>query len=82
MTAYTSDSPKVQALQHGFCWAWLQALGLNKDMSLISDDMSQPIQLDNGSTLPPYTWPSDNSLPDDDAFGYLTHDFSFIVEGL
>ena len=55
MAAYTSDSPKVHTLQCGFCWAWLQALGLKKDMSLISDDMSQPIQLDNGSTLPPYT---------------------------
>ena len=79
MAAYTSDSPKVQALQHGFHWALLQALGLKKDMSLISDEMSQPIQLDNGSTLPPYTWPSDNSFPDD---GYPTHDLSFIVEGL
>ena len=82
MAAYISDSPKVQALQYGFCWAWLQALGLKKDMSLISDDMSQPIELDNGSTLPPYTWPSDNSFPDDDAFGYPTRDLSFIVEGL
>ena len=35
MAAYTSDSPKVFALQHGFCWAWVQALGLKKDMSLI-----------------------------------------------
>ena len=51
-------------------------------MSLIYDDMSQPIQLDNGSTLPPYTWPSDNLFPVDDAFGYPTHDLSFIVEGL
>ena len=82
MAAYTSDSPKVHALQCGFCWAWLQALGLKKDMSLVSDDMSQPIQLDNGSTLPPYTWPSDNLFPDDDAFGYPTRDLSFIVEGL
>ena len=57
-------------------------MGLKKDMSLVSDDMSQPIQLDNGSTLLPYTWPSDNSFPDDDAFGYLTRDLSFIVEGL
>ena len=81
MAAYTSDSPKVQAL-HGFCQAWLKALGLKKDMSLISHDTSQPIQLDNGSTLPPYTWPSDNLFPDDDAFGYLTRDLSFIVEGL
>ena len=82
MAAYTSDSPKVQALQCGFHWAWLQALGLKKDMSLISDDMSQLIELDNGSTLPPYTWLSDNSFPDDDAFGYPTRDLSFIVEGL
>ena len=51
-------------------------------MSLISDNMSQPIQLDNNSTLPPYTWPLDNSFPDDDAFGYPMHDLSFIVEGL
>ena len=28
MAAYTSDSPKVFALQCGFCMAWLQALGL------------------------------------------------------
>ena len=82
MAADTSDPPKVQALQCGFCQAWLQALGLKKDMSLISDNMSQPIQLDNGSTLPPYTWPSDNSFPDDDAFGYPTCDLSFIVKGL
>ena len=82
MAAYTSDSPKVQALQHGFHQAWLQALGLKKYMSLISYDMSQPIQLDNGSTLPAYTWPLDNSFPDDDAFGYPTHDLSFIVQGL
>ena len=52
MAAYTSDSPKVHTLQHSFHQAWLQALGLKKDMSLISVDMSQPIQLDNGSTLP------------------------------
>ena len=82
VAAYTSDLPKVHALQHGFRWAWLQALGLKKDMSLISDDMSQPIQLDNGSTLPPYTWSSDNSFPDDDAFGHPTHDLSFVMEGL
>ena len=82
MAAYTRDSPKVHALQCGFHWAWLQALSLKKDMSLVSDDMSQPIQLDNGSTLPPYTWPLDNSFPDDDAFGYPTCDLSFIVEGL
>ena len=60
----------------------LQALGLKKDMSLISDDMSHPIQLDNGPTLCPYTWPSNNSFPDDDAFGYPMHDLSFIIEGL
>ena len=33
MAAYTSDSLKVSALQCGFCRAWLQALGLKKDMS-------------------------------------------------
>ena len=80
--AYTSDFPKVHALQLGFCRAWLQALGLKKDMSLVSNDMSWPIQLDNGSTLPPCTWLSDNSFPDDDAFGYPTCDLSFIVKGL
>ena len=68
MAAYISDCPKVQALQCGICQAWLQALGLKKDMSLIFNDMSQPIQLDNGSTLPPYIWPSDNLFPDDDVF--------------
>ena len=82
MAAYNSDSPKVFALQHGFHWAWLQVLGLKKDMSLISDDMSQPIELDNGSTLPLYTWPSDNAFPDNSTFGYPTHDLSFIVEGM
>ena len=82
MAAYTSDSPVVHALQCGFHLAWLQALDVKKNMSLISKDMSQPIQLDNGSTLPAYTWPSDNSFPDDDVFGYITHDLSFIVEGL
>ena len=82
MAAYTSDSPMVHALQCGFCQPWLQALGLKKDMSLVSDDMSQPIELDNRSTLPLYTWPSDNSFPDDDAFGYPTCDLSFVVEGL
>ena len=30
MAAYTSDSPKVQALQCGFCQAWLQVLGKAK----------------------------------------------------
>ena len=55
MAADTSDSPKVLALQHGFYQAWLKALGLKKDMSLISDDMSQLIELDNGSILPAYT---------------------------
>ena len=49
-------------------------------MSLVSDDMSQPIELDNGSTLPPYTWPSDNAFPDDATFGYPTCDLSFVVE--
>ena len=44
--------------------------------------MSQPIQLDNRSTLPPYTWPLDNSFPDDDAFEYPTCDLLFVVEGL
>ena len=82
MAAYTSDSPKVQALQHGFPQTWLQALGLKKNMSLISDDMSQPIELDNGSTLPPYSWLLDNSFPDGDTFGYPTQDLSFIVERL
>ena len=47
MAAYTSDSPVVHALQCGFHQAWLQALDLKKNMSLISNDMSQPIQLDN-----------------------------------
>ena len=82
IAAYTSDSTVVHALQCGFCQAWLQALGLKKKMSLISDNMSQPIQLDNGSTILAYTLPSDNSFPDDDVFGYITHDLSFIVEGL
>ena len=45
-----------------------------------SDDMSQPVELDNGSTLPPYTWPSDDAFPDDATFGYPTHDLSFVVE--
>ena len=82
MAAYTSDSPKVFALQCGFHWAWLQVLGLKKDMSLISDDISQPIELDNGSSLPPYTWPSDNAFPDDATFDYLTLDLLFVVEGM
>ena len=69
MAAYTSDSPKVFAPQCGFYQAWLQALGLKKDMFLVSDDMSQPIELDNGSTFPLYTWPSDNVFPDDATFG-------------
>ena len=30
MATYTSDSPKVSALECGFCRAWLQALGLKK----------------------------------------------------
>ena len=51
-------------------------------MSLVSDDMSQPIKLDNGSTLPPYTWPSDNTFPDDATFGYPTRDLLFVVEGM
>ena len=72
IAAYTSDSSKVFALQRGFPWAWLQVLGLKKDMSLVSDDLSQPIELDNGSTLPPYTWPLDNAFPDDATFGYQT----------
>ena len=82
MAAYTSDSPTVFALQHGFCQAWLQVLGLKKDMPLVSDDMSQPIELDNGSTLPSYTWPLDNVFPDDATFGYPTHGLSFVVEGM
>ena len=65
MAAYTSDSPTVFALQHCCHWAWLWVLGLKKDMSLVSDNMSQPIELDNGSILPPYTWPLDNAFPDD-----------------
>ena len=81
MVACTSDSLKVFALQCGFCWAWLKALGL-KDMSLISHNMSQPIELDNGSVLPAYTWPSDNAFPDDATFGYTMCDLSFVVEGL
>ena len=44
--------------------------------------MSQPIELDNGSTLPPNTWPSDNAFPDDANFGYPTCDLSFVVEGM
>ena len=40
------------------------------------------ILMHNGSTLPPYTWPSDNSFPDDDAFGYPTHYLLFVVKGL
>ena len=51
-------------------------------MSLVSDDMSRPIELDNGSTFPPYTWPSDNVFPDDATFGYQTCDLSFVVEGM
>ena len=50
-------------------------------MSLISDDMGQAIELDNGSVLPPYTWPSDKAFPDDANYGYLTRDLSFVVEG-
>ena len=65
-----------------FLLGLVTSIGSEKDMSLSSDDMSQPIQLENGSTLHPYTWLSDNSFPDDDAFGYPTHDFSFIIEGL
>ena len=82
MAAYTSDSPKVFALQRGFHQAWLQVLGLKKDMSLISDNMSHPVELGNESTLPPYTWPSDNMFPDDATFGYPTRDLSFVVEGM
>ena len=81
MAAYTSDSPKVSALQCGFCRAWLQVLGLKKDMSLVSDDMGQVIELDNRFILPPYTWPSDKAFPDDANYGYPTHDLSFVVEG-
>ena len=81
MATYTSDFPKVPALQHGFHRAWLQALGLKKDMSLISDDLGQAIELDNGSILPPYTWPSDKAFPDDTNYGYPTCDLSFVVEG-
>ena len=82
MAAYTSDSSAVFALQHHFCQAWMQALGLKKDMSLVSNNMSQPIKLDNRSTLPPYTWPSDNVFPDNATFGYPIHDLSFVVEGI
>ena len=81
MATYTSDSLKVYALQCGFCRAWLQALGIKKDMSLISDDMGQAIELDNWSILPPYTWPSDKAFTDDTNYGYPTHDLSFVVEG-
>ena len=80
MATYTSESPKVFALQCGFRRAWLQVLGLKKDMSLISDDMSEAIKLDNGSILPPYTWPSDKAFPDDTNYGYPTHDLSFVVK--
>ena len=44
--------------------------------------MCLPIELDNGSTLPPYIWPSDNVFPDDATFGYPTCDLSFVVEGM
>ena len=81
MATYTSDSLKVSALQHGFHRAWLQAFGLSKDMSLISDDMGQAIELDNRSVLPPYTWPSDKAFPGDANYGYPTHDLSFVDEG-
>ena len=81
MATYTSDSPEVSALQHGFHRAWLQALGLKKGISLISDDMGQAIELDNGSVLPPYTLPSDKAFLDDTNYGYPTHDLSFVVEG-
>ena len=81
MATYTSDSLKVSALQHGFCRACLQVLGLKKDMSLISDDMGQTIELDNGSVLPSYTWPLNEAFPDDANYGYPTHDLSFVVEG-
>ena len=50
-------------------------------MSLISDDMSEAIELDNGSIPPPYTWPSDKAFPEDANYGYPTHDLSFVVEG-
>ena len=81
MAAYTSDSPTVFALQCGFCPAWLQVLGLKKDMSLVSDDMSQPTELDNGSTLPPYTGPSDNVFPDDATFGYQHMTCCLLLKG-
>ena len=45
-------------------------------------NLSQPIELDNGSTLPPCTWPSDNVFPDDASFSYPTWDLSFVVEGM
>ena len=44
--------------------------------------MGQPIQLDNGSTLPPLSWASDSSFPNDDKFGYVNHDLSFVVDRL
>ena len=50
--------------------------------SLVSDDMSQPIELDNGSTLPPDTWSSDKAFPDNATFGYPTPDLPFVVEGM
>ena len=65
-----------------FLSSLVTSVGQSKDMSLISNNMSQPIQLDNGSTLPAYTWPLDKSFPDDDIFGYVTRDLSFIIEGL
>ena len=43
MAAYTSDSLTGFALQCGFHWAWLHALHLKKDMSLVSDVMNQPV---------------------------------------
>ena len=82
MTAYTSDSLLVYALQHGFQGEWLWALGLKKNMSLVTDDMSQPKQLDDGSTLPAFTWPLDSIFTDDDEFGCLSHDMSFIIRGM
>ena len=50
-------------------------------MSLISNDMDQAIELENGSILPPCTWPSGKAFPDDANYGYPTCDLSFVVEG-
>ena len=83
-TVTDQDGHLHQRLSGGvFLAAWflqsLQALGLKKDMSLFSDDMSQAIELDNRSVLPPYT--SDKAFPDNANYGYPMCDLSFVVEG-